>query len=329
MAEAFGPFLAADMFGSCFGGLFSPTAQFIAYGNGPDGEFGTADDECSVSPPPENAPPRKCLAAYAATDEGVYMLGGLYHHGGATYSTPCLWYYYLASNGWFYLPDPAPPYADTGVWDAHAWWDPDEDSLYLVGGWFGWPGDLEWEVLFAGDPEDWDWDNWEPNDKVFVLRHPRQLAGPGGPGGQPPGRPPGPGGGQGRPRKDEPDEPEEQPPYLERCVVTDAVQDGEPVSLNPVFTGADTTAIFWFKLSPLCDPHSYRVEIYDADGYLHDSLSDSTPNPDEHGVDCFGSYSSSWEFPLGPAEARPHGTWWAELYLDDVLVCTTLFEVKE
>ena len=89
------------------------------------------------------------------------------------------------ANGWFYLPDPSPPYEDTGVWDPHAWWDPDEDAVDLIGGWLNWPENLEWEELAAGDPEDWDWDNWEPNDKVFVLRHPRQLAGPGGPGVQP------------------------------------------------------------------------------------------------------------------------------------------------
>ena len=309
--------------------FFGPLPGTLYYSLGPDGEFATADDAWILDDLPENVPPPKYFAGYTMIDEDVYMFGGLYHRDGFTTSTSCLWYYDSVTNGWFYLPSHSLPYA---VWDPYCWWDPEEDAVYLGGGWLGWPEALGWEDFLAGEPEDWDWDNWEPNDKVFVLHHPRQLAGPGGPGGQPPGQPPGPGrgpGGQERPRKDQPDEPEEQPPYLEGCLVTDAVEGGEPVSLNPVFTSANATAVFWFKLAPLCDPHSYRVEIYDAEGYLHDSLSSSTPNPDDHGVDCFGSYSSSWEFPLGPAAARPHGTWWAELYLDDVLVCTALFEVRE
>ncbi len=156
---------------------------------------------------------------------------------------------------------------------------------------------------------------------------PRQGASP-ELGGQP-GRPgqPGPG---APPPKERPDEPEAKNPWLEACLIAERLDDsGQPVNLNPTFTGSHDQGYFGFRLSPLCEPLEFRIEVYDASGTRRHTASGTTVDPGEYGVDCLGTYTNWQPFPLGPTDSRPLGSWWVELYLEDQLVCVSPFQVDQ
>jgi hypothetical protein len=127
-------------------------------------------------------PPPKFLAAFARKDNLVYMFGGLYHRqAGDVFSTPCTFSYDLAADRWTYHHAVPPPYQETGLWGASAFYDVVADAFYIMWGLQGWPfAGLE-EFLLGGladwDPSEWDW-----NRNVYVYR-------PGGPGAQAGGQP--------------------------------------------------------------------------------------------------------------------------------------------
>jgi len=284
--------------------------------------YDLAKDEWSRLTAEGDVPPPKYLAAFARVGDVVHMFGGLYTDGKKVYSTSCHFEYGLKNGAWIYHRAAVPPFEKSGLWGAAAFRTGD-GSISIFGGLVDWPFGSLGKFLAGGikiPPSIF-------NRNIFVWR-PGGLAGAGG---QP--------GGAGKPglpelklppRKDWPLYPPEENPILEQCLITDAVdENNEPVSLNPVFTGADDAAIFWFRISPLCDQHSLRADVYDADGAFRTSFTDTTPNPDDYGVDCIRRYTSWRRIPLGAPVGRPHGNWWIEFYIDDVLSCTLTFEVTE
>jgi hypothetical protein len=281
-----------------------------------------------------DVPPPKYLPAIARKGDRVYMFGGLYRGEKRVFPTPCTFSYDLAGNRWTYHHAVPPPYQETGLWGASAFYDAVADVFYILGGLVGWPfGELM--DFLAGFPADWQPTNRNLNENVYLYRPDEGK--PAGLGAQPraPGQPgkPGrlgqPGGEQPPPPKNKPDYPEEQPPYLKRCLLTDALDEaGQPVNVNPTFTAAHDVAYFGFKMSPLCDEVSFRGEVYDAGGSLHYTFTGSTVDPDKYGVDCIREYAYWQKIPLGPPEGRVHGNWWIELYINGTLSCTSVFEVE-
>ncbi len=282
-----------------------------------------------------DAPPAKHLAAFARRDGTVEMFGGLYPGDGKVYSTPCHYSLDLPSKTWTYHHGVPAPFEHTGLWGTSAFWSPWDDSFYLFGGLFGFPFESLEEFIESSLRAFQDWDvakwPWGERDKVIVYR-------PGGPGGKPlggggkpgggPGRVPGrPPGGEKKPKK--PKEPDEPYPNLVDCAVTHGLDDaGKPIDREPDFTVADEEAVAWVKISPLCEQVTIRFEIYAPPGYLYMPMEATSTNPAEYGVNCLGSYAYSFRFPLGVPETRPTGTWWVEVYINDALSCTRLFEVK-
>jgi hypothetical protein len=277
-----------------------------------------------------DVPPPKYLPAIARKGDHVYMFGGLYRGEKRVFPTPCTFSYDLAGNRWTYHHAVPPPYQETGLWGASAFYDAVADVFYILGGLVGWPFGELMDFLASG-PGGWDSPEWPRNDKVYVFR-----LGERGAGGQPgaPGKPGVPRGGKpGRPEEEgpprEPEEPEEPYPNLADCAITHGLDErGIPVDREPTFTSSDTTATWWIKLSPLCEEVEIRVEVYSAPGHLFDTMTTTPPNPAAYGVRCLRSYSTSWEFALGSPGSRPSGTWWVEVYIDGVLSCTRLFEVE-
>ena len=284
------------------------------------------------------APPPKYLAAFARRGSRVYMLGGLYSNR-VTVPTSCTFSRDLTTGQWSQHYG-HPPYQDTGLWGATAFWNRWDDSFYIFGGLYGFPFDSLEEFIASSlrafqdrDVEGWPWGE---RYKVIVYRPGEPGAGLGG---QPPGGGGRPGGGPGRGRgqppggeeePEEPDEPEEPYPNLVDCAVTHGLDDaGIPVDREPAFTATDREATVWVKIAPLCEQVTIRFEIYAPPGYLYVPFEATSPNPAEYGVNCLGSYAYSFSFPLGDPGSRPTGTWWVEIYINDILSCTRLFDVPE
>lgn len=287
-----------------------------------------------VPPPDANRPPSKYYATFARWGDQVYMFGGVYSNH-VTTATPCTWSYDFPTRTWTYHHAVPPPYEDTGLWGAQAFWNEVKQWFCLFGGVLGWPFDA-WEEFLFGQPESWGTRSWNWNRNVYVYRPDGLAAGPGGQlagAGQPggagkPGGPGGPGPEEEEPPPEEPEYPEEPYPALSDCTIAHAVDDqGEPVDRNPVFGSLDAAAVCWLRISPLCEPVRVRVEVYDAQGRRYDTYTTTAPNPADYGVDCIRKFTTYYEIPLGPSGSRPVGTWWVEIYIDDVLSCTLEFEV--
>ena len=299
-------------------------------------EYDPATGRWSRLPTDGQAPPPKYLAAFARRRSQVYMLGGLYSNH-ATIPTSCTFSYYLTHRQWSQHYG-HPPYQDTGLWGATAFWNRWDESFYILGGLFSFPFESLEEFIASSLKafRDRDVGAWEWNYKVYIYRPGEPGAGPGG---QPPGGAGKPGGGPGRGRgqppggDDEhkkPKEPEEPYSNLVDCAVTHGLDDaGIPVDREPGFTATDREATVWVKIAPLCEQVTIRFEIYAPPGRLYVPFKATSTNPSKYGVNCLGSYAYSFQFPLGDPGSRPTGTWWVEIYINGILSCTRLFEVSE
>jgi hypothetical protein len=192
----------------------------------------------------------------------------------------------------------------------------------VSGGIPGWDASLSLDALLGPGPLVIP-DSLKANDKVYVWR---KESGPGGvPGAQPPGQVRGPGGRVRPPGEElkEPEEPDAPCPNLVDCAVTHDEQ-GIPVDRKPVFAAADRLATWWLKISPLCEQVNIRVGICNAQGYLHGHF----PQSLEVRGELPKELHLLLQVHLGDPKARPEGTWWMEIYIDDGLSCTLFFEVE-